>query len=97
MKSDDTLFKNMTGGQKAIAMLELIFKFDTNNYPILLDQPEDDLDTSGIATSVVDFIKKQKSRRQIFIVSHNGSLVVCSDSEEIIVANYNQGEFSYQT
>jgi hypothetical protein len=90
-----TLFKNMTGGQKAIAMLELIFKFDRNKYPILLDQPEDDLDTSGVANNIVKFIQRQKEDRQIFVVSHNGSLVVCSDSEEIIVAENKDGIFQY--
>ena len=44
---------------------------------------------------VVEFIKKQKEQRQIFIVSHNGSLVVCADSEEIIVAKYKNNDFSY--
>ena len=94
-KNIGTLFRNMTGGQKAIAMLELIFEFDQNHYPIMLDQPEDDLDTSGVTTSVVEFIKKQKELRQIFIVSHNGSLVVCADSEEIIVAAHENNKFSY--
>ena len=94
-KGADTEFRDMTGGQKAIAMLELIFTFDQNRYPILLDQPEDDLDTAGVATSVVDFIKKQKEKRQIIIVSHNGSLVVCSDSEEIIVAENINNHFRY--
>jgi ABC-type enterochelin transport system ATPase subunit len=84
----------MTGGQKAIAMLELIFRFDTNSYPIFLDQPEDDLDATGVANSVVDFIKSQKTKRQIFVVSHDGSLVVGADSEEVIVAN-NNGSFNY--
>ena len=95
-KGGGTLFRNMTGGQKAIALLELIFNFDQNRYPILLDQPEDDLDTSGVATSVVEFIKKQKEQRQIFIISHNGSLVVCADSEEVIVARYENNKFTYK-
>lgn len=96
-KDGETNFLDMTGGQKAIAMLELIFTFDTNRYPILLDQPEDDIDTSGVSGSIVEFIKKQKEKRQIMIVSHSGSLVVCSDSEEIIVAKNDRGKFKYQT
>lgn len=83
----ETCFKDMTGGQKAIALLELIFRFDDEKYPILIDQPEDDLDVGGVATDLVKFIKTEKVARQIIIVSHNASLVVCSDSEEIIVSN----------
>ena len=93
---DNTTFDRMTGGQKAIVILELIFKLDTNNYPILIDQPEDDIDANGIATNVVEFLKRQKEHRQIFIASHNANLVVCSDSEEIIVAENNNG-FKYKT
>lgn len=93
---DNTTFDRMTGGQKAIVILELIFKLDTNNYPILIDQPEDDIDANGIATNVVEFLKGQKEYRQIFIASHNANLVVCSDSEEIIVAENDNG-FQYRT
>lgn len=101
-REDDVLFKNMTGGQKAIAMLELVFSFDDERYPILIDQPEDDLDVSGVATDLVNFIKIHKENRQIIIVSHNGSLVVCSDTEEVIVSSctkLEQGgyDFSYDT
>lgn len=92
----DVTFDQMTGGQKAITMLELIFKLDSNNYPILIDQPEDDLDANGIATNIVDFIKNQKNERQIFIASHNANLVVCADSEEIIVAD-REDDFMYSS
>ena len=87
MQGTNTTFRDMTGGQKAMSLLELIFRFDSEDYPILIDQPEDDLDASGISSSVVDFVKSQKKNRQIFIASHSGNLVVMSDSEEIITAN----------
>lgn len=101
-KDESTHFKDMTGGQKAIALLELVFNFDDEKYPILIDQPEDDLDVVGVATDLVNFIKKEKEDRQIIIVSHNASLVICADTEEVIVSNsqrHNSGRynFSYQT
>ena len=80
-------FKDMTGGQKAIALLELIFRFDDEKYPILIDQPEDDLDVGGVATDLVNFIKSEKQERQIIVVTHNASLVVCSDTEEVLVSD----------
>jgi energy-coupling factor transporter ATP-binding protein EcfA2 len=86
-KNGETCFKDMTGGQKAIALLELIFRFDDEKYPILIDQPEDDLDVGGVATDLVNFIKTEKDDRQLIVVTHNASLVVCSDTEEIIVSN----------
>lgn len=101
-KKDEVYFKDMTGGQKAIALLELVFRFDDEQYPILIDQPEDDLDVSGVATDLVNFIRSEKRNRQIIIVSHNASLVVCSDSENILVSSHskesaNVYNFSYST
>lgn len=88
-KNGETCFKDMTGGQKAIALLELIFRFDDEKYPILIDQPEDDLDVGGVATDLVNFIKTEKDDRQLIVVTHNASLVVCSDTEEVIVSDIN--------
>jgi hypothetical protein len=95
---DGTYFYDMSDGEKMIALLEFIFKFDDYNYPIMLDQPEDDLDVRAISKYIVDFLRKQKIKRQIFIVSHNANLVVCGDSEEIVVAEKKKKNyFEYNT
>lgn len=91
-------FPEMSDGEQMLALLEFIFKFDDYNYPILLDQPEDDLDSRAISTTIVDFIKSEKARRQIIIASHNANLVVCGDSENILVSKKKGGknpEFEY--
>lgn len=90
-KNGKTCFKDMTGGQKAIALLELIFRFDDEKYPILIDQPEDDLDVGGIASDLVNFVIAEKRDRQIIIVTHNASLVICADTENIIVSDVKNG------
>lgn len=84
-------FEDMSDGEKALALLEFIFKFDDYNYPVLIDQPEDDLDAKTISKHIVDFIKKEKTKRQILVASHNANLVVCGDSEEVIVSNKSGG------
>lgn len=101
-KDGQTQFKNMTGGQKAIALLELIFRFDDEKYPILIDQPEDDLDVGGIASDLVNFIDGEKQERQIIIVTHNASLVICADTENNITSEIqslgsSKYDFSYAT
>ncbi len=91
-------FPEMSDGEQVLALLEFIFKFDDYNYPILLDQPEDDLDSRAISTTIVDFIKSEKIRRQIIIASHNANLVVCGDSENILISKKKGGknpEFEY--
>ncbi|NMC59735.1 MAG: ATP-binding protein [Candidatus Methanofastidiosa archaeon] len=97
-RDENTHFKDMTGGQKAIALLELVFRFDDEKYPILIDQPEDDLDVVGVATDLVNFIKSEKNERQIIIVSHNASLVICADTEEVLVSSGHkntQGKYNF--
>lgn len=94
-------FITMSDGQKMMVLLEFVFEFDNYNYPVLLDQPEDDLDAKVIATEVVDFLKNQKEKRQVIIASHNANLVVVGDSENILVAEKSGREstpkFTYET
>ena len=94
---DGEYLENMSAGQKMITLLTLIFSFDDNEYPVLIDQPEDDLDSTTISTIVCNFIRNQKKNRQIIIATHNANLVIGSDSEEVLIANNKKGIFNYQT
>lgn len=80
-------FSQMSEGKKAFVVLRLILEFSKRRCPILIDQPEDDLDNRAIFKELVTFLKTQKSMRQIILVSHNANVVVNADSELVIVAN----------
>lgn len=84
-KDEDILL--MSPGKKGIILLILILKLSNARHPILIDQPEDNLDNRTIYNKLKEFIKKRKSERQIIMVTHNANLVVPTDSENIIVAN----------
>lgn len=75
-------------GQKGTVILKLYLS-SGNNCPIVIDQPEDHLDNNFIYTDLVRTIRSAKEKRQIIIVTHNANLVVNGDSEQIIIANYN--------
>ncbi|MFY9262638.1 MAG: AAA family ATPase [Actinomycetaceae bacterium] len=77
----------MTPGKQAMFALTLILNDVSEEWPLLIDQPEDDLDSKSIYTDVVRFLKQQKERRQIIMVTHNANLVVGADSELVVVAN----------
>ena len=79
----------MTPGKQALFALKLILDESDETWPLLIDQPEDDLDSRSIYDSIVPFLKRKKKERQIIMVSHNANLVIGSDSEQIIVANRN--------
>lgn len=77
----------MTPGKQAVFALELILSKHDSEWPLLIDQPEDDLDSRSIYDSIVPKIRELKKRRQIIMVSHDANMVVGSDSEEIIIVN----------
>jgi len=79
----------MTPGKRALFALKLILAESEDTWPLLIDQPEDDLDSRSIHGDIVPFLKKKKKERQIIMVSHNANLVIGADSEQIIVANRN--------
>ena len=80
-------------GQKSAAILAFIL--NQGNEPLIIDQPEDDLDNSLIINLIVDNIRKQKLNRQIIIVTHNPNIPVLGDAEGIIMLDRNQkGEVS---
>lgn len=85
-KGSDSI-RNMSEGKKGIVILQLYLSLSNAEYPILIDQPEDNLDNRTVYKELNDFIKKSKQKRQIIMVSHNANLVVNTDAENIIVAN----------
>jgi hypothetical protein len=86
---NDTEISQMSPGKKALLLLKLLIDLDDSTNPILIDQPEDDLDNKSIYTDLVSFIKEKKKKRQIILVTHNANIAIGCDSEEIIIANQN--------
>ena len=86
MSGNDTI-NNMSPGKKALVLLELIVNLEKGNCPILIDQPEDDLDNRSIYSDLVQYLKVKKQERQIIVVTHNANVVIGADAEEVIIAN----------
>ncbi|MHA7271440.1 TrlF family AAA-like ATPase [Arthrobacter sp. HLT1-20] len=78
---------SMTPGKQALFALTLILNEAQEPWPLLIDQPEDDLDSRSIYESIVPYLVERKRGRQIIMVSHNANLVIGADSEQVIVAN----------
>lgn len=76
-----------SAGQRAAAMLAFLLAH--GNEPLVLDQPEDDLDNHLIYGLVVQQIRSNKLRRQLVIVTHNPNIVVNGDAEFIHVLDFN--------
>lgn len=77
----------MSAGKASFVILMLIVGLSESKAPILIDQPEDNLDNRSISKEMVEFLKERKIERQIILVTHNPNIVVNADAENIIVAN----------
>jgi uncharacterized protein YicC (UPF0701 family)/predicted ATPase len=84
-KNDDIV--RMSPGKRGLVLLNLILHLSNSSHPILIDQPEDNLDNRTIYDQLNEFIRLRKVKRQIIMVTHNANLVVAADSECVIVAN----------
>lgn len=80
-------YSKMSEGKQAFVVLKLLLDFSNKKCPILIDQPEDDLDNRAIYNDLVRYLKSKKKDRQIIVVTHNPNIVVGTDAELIIVAN----------
>ena len=85
MDNDD--IQDMSPGKKALVLLRLLISLAESRCPILIDQPEDDLDNRSIFDELIQFIKEKKVDRQIITVTHNANIVLGGDAELVIVAN----------
>ncbi|KAF5085481.1 hypothetical protein DSECCO2_68150 [anaerobic digester metagenome] len=89
-----TTLDKLSMGQKATVLLKLFLS--EGDYPLLLDQPEENLDNRFIFDQMVKAIKKAKTKRQIIIATNNANLVINADAEQIISATFENGIISYK-
>lgn len=87
ISEDGDELSQMSPWKKSYVLLKLLIELDSSKCPILLDQPEDDLDNRSIYQDLARFIKEKKKYRQFIIATHNPNLIVGTDAECIIVAN----------
>ncbi|TOK23580.1 hypothetical protein CGI22_13290 [Vibrio parahaemolyticus] len=72
-----------SAGQKAAAVLSFLLSYGEE--PLIVDQPEDDLDNALISKLVITKLHDIKPKRQFLIITHNPNIVVNGDSELVIV------------
>lgn len=81
----------LSPGTRGIALLVLYLLMDEDDTrPLLIDQPEGNLDSSSVYKQLVPYMRDAKKRRQIILITHNPNLVVATDSEQVVVATANR-------
>lgn len=79
----DIQVAQLSDGQRHTILLTIAVLADSN-IPLVIDQPEDDLDNAFIFTSIVSTLRAVKERRQVIMVTHNANIAVLGDSELLL-------------
>ena len=89
----------LSPGERGIVLLVFYLALSKSNFPLIIDQPEDNLDNQSVYKRLVPCIKSAKKNRQIIVVTHNPNIAVACDSEQIIYTQMNKEtyEITYQT
>lgn len=82
--SDNKTLDKLSPGERGALLLIFYLLLDMRDIPLVIDQPEDNLDNQSVTKVLVPFIQKAKKRRQILMVTHNPNLAVVADSDQII-------------
>ncbi len=100
LKLGDKEIDKLSPGEKGALLLMFYLLVDRDERPLIIDQPEENLDNQSVFELLVPCIKEAKNRRQIFIVTHNPNLAVVCDAEQVIYSSIdkkNANEVNYLT
>lgn len=87
LRYEDVDIERLSPGTRGIVLLLLYLAIDAHDdRPLIIDQPEENLDPQSVFEELVPAFCEAKKRRQIIIVTHNANLVVNTDVDQVIVA-----------
>jgi hypothetical protein len=85
--------RKLSPGARGVVVLLLFLAIDDQDArPLVIDQPEENLDPKSVHRVLVPFFREAARRRQIIMVTHNANLVVNADSDQVIVATAHERE-----
>ena len=98
------LINEMSEGRKVGVFINLLLTKEETIEPLIIDQPEDDMDNADIYKILVKTIRETKSKRQIIFATHDSNIVVNGDSENVVYAqkirknilSYKNGALEYE-
>ncbi len=82
--------QQLSPGERGTLLLVFYLLIDRADIPLIIDQPEENLDNQTVFNVLVPSIKEARSRRQIIIVTHNPNLAVVCDADQVIYASINK-------
>lgn len=87
-KTENSLenISKMSPGTQTNILMEYIVSKDTK-IPLLIDQPEDNIDNETIYTKLTSWFRKLKLKRQVIVVTHDANIVINADADNVIIAS----------
>ena len=86
----DTKIEQLSPGQRGALLLIFYLLVDKGRNPIILDQPEENLDNETVVSLLAPVLSEAKKKRQIIMVTHNPNLAVYCDAEQIIYSSFDR-------
>lgn len=90
-------FDSLSAGWKTSVILDLILGCESDNAPLIIDQPEDNLATSYINFGLLEAIKECKTKKQIILVSHNATIPMLGDAQNIVMCRNDDNRISIKS
>ena len=90
LKMGERNLDNLSPGERGMTLLIFYLALSKDSKPIIIDQPEDNLDNQSIFSKLVPCISKAKQHRQVVIVTHNPNIAVACDAEQIVYCTMNK-------
>lgn len=90
LKMGDRNISELSAGEKGLLLLVFYLALSKESKPLIIDQPEDNLDNQSVYSKLVPCIQEAKVNRQLIIVTHNPNIAVACDAEQIIYCSINK-------
>jgi predicted ATPase len=74
----------LSPGEKGALLIVFYLLLDKEDIPLIIDQPEENLDNESVYKTLTNFIREVKKKRQVIIVTHNPNLAIVGDAEQLI-------------
>ncbi|MBL8921731.1 MAG: AAA family ATPase [Myxococcaceae bacterium] len=87
VRYEDVDLHRLSPGTRGVVLLTLYLALDdADNRPLVIDQPEENLDPKSVYGELVGFFRSASQRRQVIMVTHNANLVVNTDADQVVIA-----------
>lgn len=94
LKMGGRSLEELSPGERGIVLLIFYLALSKNNTPIIIDQPEDNLDNQSVYNKLVPCICAAKKKRQVIIVTHNPNIAVACDAEQIVYCHMDKNKYA---